>query len=308
MADMRQEKLQLLKSLHLLDKLSESQLEEWGKFLKPHKFADRAVIFEEGSPGESLYFISSGRVLISKRLFIPAEKAGAPEELDLAVLGPGDCFGEMALAGKSLRSARAAADGAAVIFELTLKDLAEWIKIQPQLALGFFSLLIEMQSKRLRHTSNELTIFFDLSSLFLETTSSSNQLLTKALALILPHLKGSWAGAAYLYNPFNEEMDCVAGFGDYDFKQLAAKLPPLTEIITLWIDNCFYVSFPGPTQPYGYLLFRCTSHLTDQEQAEMGRTLTTVARLLTSALENINFRREESFRTQLKKTSYGAIL
>src|SRR3989338_3188810 len=159
-----------------------SQLEERGNFLKPLELGNGAVVFEEGSAGDSIYFISSGRIRISKRLYNPDEKGLAPEEKDLALLGPGDCFGEMALTGENKRSAQARADGATVIFELNLKDLTQWIRSRPQLALGFFALLVEVQSKRLRHTSNELTMLFDLSNLFLEETSSSNQLLTSPLA------------------------------------------------------------------------------------------------------------------------------
>ena len=48
------------------------------------------IIHREGDPGDSLYIISSGRV----RIFGRNEKG---VEIDLAIQGPGDTFGEMAL-------------------------------------------------------------------------------------------------------------------------------------------------------------------------------------------------------------------
>ena len=101
------EKLQLLKSVRLLEAIPESQLATLGEFLAPVEFADGAVIFEEGSKGDSLYFVTGGRVRISKRV-------SAGELKDLAILGPGDCFGEMALVEDVARSAQAAAVGATV--------------------------------------------------------------------------------------------------------------------------------------------------------------------------------------------------
>lgn len=57
------------------------------------------VLFEEGDPGSRMYVLREGRVKIAKRV------AGA--EVTLALLGPGDFFGEMALLEKLPRSATA---------------------------------------------------------------------------------------------------------------------------------------------------------------------------------------------------------
>lgn len=297
---MEPEKLKLLKSLHLLDQIPEEQLSTLEQFLKPTQLKDGEVLFEEGTKGESLYFVSSGRIKISK-------KVSGKDFKDLAILGPGDCFGEMALVEATSRSARASAAGETVVLELHRNDLNRWLKEHPSLAIGFFAELVQVQSQRLRRSSNEIALLFDLSNLLLEPCPSGKALLGKILAHVVPHLDGSWTAAAYLYNPYNDEMDFVASEGKTDFAALAPKLPPATETRSLWIDgSAYYVSLPGAKRPYGYLLFHSQNPLTDENRTELGRTLGTVARLLTSALENINFRAEDALRARLSKSSsYG---
>jgi hypothetical protein len=109
---------------------------------------------------------------------------------------------------------------------------------------------------------------------------------------------------------FNEEMDFVAKEGAFEWPKLAGKLPQPTETRSLWVDDAtYYVSLPGDKRPYGYLIFHSQTKLSDEERGELGRSLSTVARLLTSALENINFRTDEALRTRLQSSrSHGSSL
>lgn len=293
------EQLQLLKSVRLLDQIPEKQLAALARFLKPLDLADGQRVFQEGDKGDSLYFVTRGNVRISKRI------SGADK--DLAILAAGDCFGEMALVDDVNRSATASASGPTSLFQLGRADMNLWLKEHPELAVDFFTELVQVQSKRLRRTSTELTLLFDLSNLLLEDVRSPKELLVRVLDRLVPHLEGTWSAAASLYNIFNEEMDFVGHSGGYDFALLTSKLPPTTETRNVWIDpSTYYVSLPGAKKPLGYLVFHAQTPLTDEDRTELGRTLTTVARLLTSALENINFRTEETLRARLKAQSHGA--
>src|ERR671922_1063228 len=62
------------------------------------RFARGEVIFHEGDPGDTLHLIARGRVAV--RVTTPLGDTAT-----LAVLGPGDFFGELALLSESPRTA-----------------------------------------------------------------------------------------------------------------------------------------------------------------------------------------------------------
>ena len=299
------EKLKLLKSLQLLDQIPEDKLSTLSDFLEPCTFADGGVVFEEGSTGDSLYFISAGHIRISKKV---VQDSGAAAFKDIAIIGPSDCFGEMALIEESApRSARAAAAGEAVLFKLGRKELNRWLESNPALALGFFAELVQVLSKRLRRSSNELALLFDLSQWLLEPIAGGKELLTKVLRHTVPHFEGTWTGGAYLYNQFNEEMEIVAVEGA--FKTEAGDKPPsFRDKKLVWLDgNTVAVSLPGLKRVEGYLVLRTPVDIGGEAKNEIGRTLTTAASLIASALENLQFRTEDTLRARLKTSteSYG---
>jgi CRP-like cAMP-binding protein len=95
-----------------------------------------AVLFEEGDPGSRMYVVRTGRVKIARRV------AGA--DVTLAVLGPGEFFGEMAVLEKLPRTATA-----------TVLDDARLIEVDE----SSFELLVrrsEISSRLLRRLSARL--------------------------------------------------------------------------------------------------------------------------------------------------------
>ncbi|MBI5208384.1 MAG: cyclic nucleotide-binding domain-containing protein [Elusimicrobia bacterium] len=297
---MTDDKLKLIRTVRLLDKIPERNLTALAEFLKSISLSDGAILFEEGSKGDCLYFVSSGHIRISKRISGEAFK-------DLAIMGAGDCFGEMALIEDVARSARATASGPTSLFELHRQDLNTWLASHPELAMEFFAALVQEQSKRLRRSSTEVTLLYDLSSLLLERVPTVQELMAKVIEHVSPHLQGTWSSQAHLYNAFNDEMEFVCAAGEFDFKDAASKLPPPHEQRSLWLDDStYYVSLPGLARPLGFLLFHCQETLVHDDRMETGRTLATVARLVSTALENIQFRTEETLRARLKKTMSNA--
>jgi CRP/FNR family transcriptional regulator/CRP/FNR family cyclic AMP-dependent transcriptional regulator len=80
--------------------LPEDHAHELAKALVPRRFSAGQVIFHLGDPGGLLYLISRGKVKIS-------HTTSDGQEVVLAILGPGDFFGEMALIDDAPRSATA---------------------------------------------------------------------------------------------------------------------------------------------------------------------------------------------------------
>jgi len=78
-------------------------------------------LFVEAMAGESLFIIKSGTVRLTQK----AEKA----ERELAVVGPGDHLGALALLARSTRLVSAVAATDCEVVELTQRDFA---KLQPQ--------------------------------------------------------------------------------------------------------------------------------------------------------------------------------
>lgn len=274
--------VKLLKSVVLLDQIADKPLASLAEFLKPVDYEDGAVVFEEGSRGDSVFFVLSGKVKVSKKV------AGTSQ--DLALLGPGDSVGEMALLDVVARSATCTAQGEVRLLKLSREDMAGWLKTNPGEAVEFFSELALVQSRRLRATSADLTLLADLSGVLLETSASPAELLRKASARLIPHLPGSWAVSAYIYNPFNGETELACGPAVCDPKE---------------DERTFLVPLPGTPHPHGFLVFKSAEAQSDKSRSDLSLTLTTSARLLAAALENLNHRLEEGLRARLRSSSHG---
>ncbi|PCI33348.1 MAG: hypothetical protein COB53_12150 [Elusimicrobia bacterium] len=291
-----------LKSIKLFAKIPNDQLASLAGFLESETLEDGKIIFEEGQPGDSLYFVSSGNVVISKKLR-HADKEVATRRKELAILGPGDCFGEMAIleAGRP-RSADAIARGKTGLSRLGRTELNKWLETYPQLASGFFAQLVEMLSGRLRRSSNELTLIYDLSNLLLEQFDSVKELVDKFMRRRMQYLEGHWTSGAYIYNEFNDEMDLVDTEGDFDAVKNEITIPEPGDK-NVWIDdNTYQVILPGEKRCMGYIVFHRKIALSEEEKNEAARTLTTTARLVTSALVNLQFRLEEVMRSRLSSS------
>ncbi len=293
------EQLRLLRSLELFNQYSEERLKALSLYLEPMTLEEGAQVFAEGTRGDGLYFVASGRVRITKRLADAGEK-------DIASVGPGDCVGEMALLDDIPRSAGAYAKGRTELLSLKRADLKRWLESDAHLAMAFFAELVQVQSRRLRRTSDEVALLYDLSQLLLTKVSGPKELLTRALDRVLPHLEGEWSAEARAYNVFEDEMDLVARRGE----SLGPDGPdpaPWPGGGESWSDEkTLVLVLRAPKRQLALLRFRAQAPLDDAKRAEAARTLGTVARLLTSALENLDFRNDEALRERLRARSHGS--
>lgn len=131
-------------------KLSSLEINFLASLSHERKYEPGQAIFREGDPGEEMFVVLEGRVMISK--FI----AGAGEEA-LAFLERGDYFGEMALIDRQPRSADAAADqGGAVVLAIPRDVLSGILDIQKLSSLRLLKILCSLVAKRLRELDDKL--------------------------------------------------------------------------------------------------------------------------------------------------------
>lgn len=292
------ERVRALRSLALFSQLPEPRLASLGELLEPMTVEDGKPFIVEGAKSDGLYYVTAGRVRVAKRL-------GEGGEKDLAFLGPGECLGEMELLRGGIRSASAYAQGRAELLRLKSDDLMRWLEADPAVASRFFAGLAEVQSGRLRRTSDEVAMLYDLSQLLLAPQATPALLLTHALERVTPHLQGAWSAEARVYNQFENEIDLAARRGT----AISADAPepaPATAADASWTDErTLQLLLRSPKRLLACLRFRADAELDDAKRAEAARTLGAVARLLTSALENIEFRTDEALRERLRTRSNG---
>ena len=103
------------------------------------------VIFHQDNAADRMHIILEGTIRIS----ITSDDG---REKDLAVLQPGECFGEIALLGGSNRSATAAAVDPAQTLALYREDFMDFLKEHPEVVAQTTSLL----TSRLRSVNQML--------------------------------------------------------------------------------------------------------------------------------------------------------
>jgi CRP/FNR family transcriptional regulator, cyclic AMP receptor protein len=142
--------LELLAKVHMFEGLRPAYLKRIAAIGAREQHESGAVIFSEGSVGDKMYLILSGAVRISR------EVPGMGEEA-LAVLRPGNYFGEMALIDDSPRSADAKAHEASEVFVIRKEELEDLLFVDRDLAYDLLWNFVRTLSGRLRETNDKMT-------------------------------------------------------------------------------------------------------------------------------------------------------
>jgi CRP-like cAMP-binding protein len=90
------------------------------------------VLFHEGDSGDKLYLVTDGKVKLGRT------SSDGRENL-LAILGPGQMFGELSLFDPGPRSATVTAVTETSLLSLSHDDLLRWLEGRPTVALGMLS-------------------------------------------------------------------------------------------------------------------------------------------------------------------------
>jgi CRP/FNR family transcriptional regulator, cyclic AMP receptor protein len=97
-------------------------------------------VFRQGDPSDSVFFIQSGKV---KKIVVSEQG----KEAVVALLGPGDFFGEGCLAGEARRLATVSAMTKCVIARISKADITRVIHEEPAFAELFIAHLLARNSR-----------------------------------------------------------------------------------------------------------------------------------------------------------------
>lgn len=133
--------------------MDDAQLERFIGYMQVAKARQFAEIVKQGEPGDAMFLVLEGEVRV--RLVI------AGKETILAVLGPGEFFGEIALFDHGPRSADVVANQDSTLLKISAADFQRLASDAPELATPFLLSMgktltqrIRADNKRYRETIN----------------------------------------------------------------------------------------------------------------------------------------------------------
>lgn len=115
-----------------------------------HEYPTGTVLFRAGELGDRFYLIVAGRVRISRTV------PGMGEEA-LAIFGPGESFGEMAIIDSAPRSADAHVHEACKVMEIRKDAMENLLFMHRDLAYEVLWNVVRMLAARLRDTTDKVT-------------------------------------------------------------------------------------------------------------------------------------------------------
>ena len=142
--------LAVLRRVPIFQDLSRRELQKIDGILPRRSLSSEEVIVREGEMSVGMYVVVSGEIEILQK-----GDEGKPRRL--AILGPGDVFGEQSLLDEEVPStASAIASRPCLAVGFCRPDMLELLKQDPQIGLKIVRRLSQMTLTRWRHTSRLL--------------------------------------------------------------------------------------------------------------------------------------------------------
>lgn len=189
-----------LKKLAVLQTIDDEILARLATVLEAKDYSDGASVFDEGAPGDSMYFIVDGRVRIEKR-----SHAADSVRKTLTVLDAGDYFGEMALLDQKPRSASAVVTGSARILCLSKSAFDDLQQTSHQAATQLLFAMIRTSGDRIRRLSAQVVVYDEVGKAIGEARD-----LDELLNVILQQLSSATAadwGLIVLRSQFSDRLE-----------------------------------------------------------------------------------------------------
>lgn len=167
----------IIRSIPLFSGLSREDIAKILGKLEERSFASGTTIFSQGDKGDSFYFIQSGAVQVV------LEGAGGRSE-SIAVLGPQDWFGEMALLSGEPRSATIIAVKDSTVWRLSRDSWDELIDKHPTWLLHFCATLSKRLSRVEQQYSKGRDAFITLAEEFYSSRTPEEQQFLRRASLL----------------------------------------------------------------------------------------------------------------------------
>ncbi len=127
-------KVWYLKNNRLFEDSGEESVQQWEHIFTMREYPKHAAIFEAGDYPRSVYLVKRGHVRIGR---LTADG----KEITVAILGPGDLFGEEALFGSQGRATVATAMDETLVCISSADDLFAVLSESPSIALNVAKML-----------------------------------------------------------------------------------------------------------------------------------------------------------------------
>jgi CRP/FNR family cyclic AMP-dependent transcriptional regulator len=137
--------LQTLQETHLFHDFTEHELTSFIELLDQEAFHPGACIVRQDEPGDCMYLLVSGRARV-------VHHSGG-RDIELAVMKPGDFFGEIALVDHGPRSADVEALERCVLLTITQPAISALAGVYPTAAFKFLIAIGRLMVDRLRKSN-----------------------------------------------------------------------------------------------------------------------------------------------------------
>ena len=155
------EDVNLLKKIPLFKEFKSTELASVSMVAKRERYKSEKIIFREKDKGDALYIIKRGRVRIVK-----PDSFG--EDHILAMLKPGEYFGEISLVDRAPRSATVIAHEETECIVIRRADFRNLIVGNKEIERKFYKSFSEVLCERLRVTNENLTFSQEINKLIQE--------------------------------------------------------------------------------------------------------------------------------------------
>jgi CRP-like cAMP-binding protein len=132
----------MLRRVKALAELTDDQLKRFARFMEAHTIRQWTQIVKQGDPDDGMYLVLDGELRV--RLMI-----GGKETI-LATLGPGECFGEIALFDQGPRSADVVANKDSVLLKISTEAFDKLRREAPELSAPILFAISKTLAARIR--------------------------------------------------------------------------------------------------------------------------------------------------------------